>query len=141
MTETPPTILIVDDDDVDRMGWMRAFGQLAQPNKVVMARDGVEALAILRGESDTPPPAKPVIVLLDLNMPRMNGFEFLDHLRAEDDWRDTVVFVVSTSQNSRDKAQAYERSIAGYIEKYHARDCILRAVEMLNRYQAVVSLP
>lgn len=141
MTEMQPTVLIVDDDDVDRLGWVRAFRQLAQPNQLVTARDGSEALAILRGEADTPPPAKPIIVLLDLNMPRMNGIEFLDQLRAEADWHDTVVFVVSTSQNSRDKAQAYGRCIAGYIQKRHAQDCIPQAVKMLELYQSVVSLP
>lgn len=141
MTETPPTVLIVDDDDVDRMGWVRALNRLEQPNRIITARNGLEALAILRGDADTPPPAKPVIVLLDLNMPRMNGFEFLDHLRAEIEWRDTVVFVVSTSHHSQDKARAYERCIAGYILKRHAQDCIPQAVEMLDRYQSVVSLP
>ena len=84
---------------------------------------------------------RPHIVLLDLNMPRMNGIEFLRQLREDQEHRDAVVFVLTTSSMTEDKAAAYDAGIAGYIQKTSAGRGLLQLVELLDAYCSVVELP
>jgi len=135
------TFLLVDDDDVDVMVLKRAFKLLKIANPVVEASDGAVALDILRGENGHSRLKKPYIVLLDLNMPRMNGIEFLDEIRNDANLRRTVIFVLTTSNDERDKFEAYENHVAGYIVKGDAGETFLQALEMLDRYWRVVELP
>ncbi|RUP22418.1 response regulator, partial [Methylobacterium sp.] len=74
-------ILLVDDDEVDVQGLKRAFKKSKIGNPITVARDGIEALEILRGQNGRERLPKPHLVLLDLNMPRMNGIEFLEAVR------------------------------------------------------------
>ena len=90
------TLLLVEDDAVDAEAIQRAFRQQRIANPFVVVRDGVEALAALRGERGPLVP-HPFLVLLDVNMPRMNGIEFLEALRADPVLSRTVVFVLTTS--------------------------------------------
>lgn len=135
------TFLIVEDDEVDLMAIQRAFKQKRIGNDCVIARDGIEALALLRGENSRPAISRPYIVLLDLNMPRMNGFEFLKAIRGDERLRTSVVFVLTTSNSDEDRARAYLSNIAGFIVKADAGNAFLAAIEMLDHYWRVVELP
>lgn len=134
--------VIVEDDDVDVMVLKRSFLRLKIANPIVIARDGIEALDILRGENGKDRLAMPYILLIDLNMPRMNGIEFLETIRQDPILRRTVAFVLTTSKDERDKLKAYDNHIAGYIVKNE--DCAnlcFEALKMLDQYWRVVELP
>jgi CheY-like chemotaxis protein len=139
MPQTKPvTILVVDDDDVDVMGITRALKSLKIVNPVVRARNGIEALALLRTEGAV---GRPYLILLDLNMPGMNGIEMLAELRADSALSSAVVFVLTTSDDDQDKVAAYAQHIAGYIVKKQIGDGFMRVMEMLDHYWRVVELP
>ncbi|QJC56971.1 Response regulator rcp1 [Polaromonas vacuolata] len=137
-TNKPVTILLVDDDDVDVMGVRRALTKLKIDNLVVRARNGVEALALLRTVDAVP---SPYMILLDINMPLMNGIEMLSELRRDEALAKAVVFVLTTSQDEQDKVAAYSKNVAGYIVKTHLGDGFVRVMEMLDHYCRVVELP
>jgi CheY-like chemotaxis protein len=132
------TILLVDDDDVDVMGVERALKKLKILNPIVRARDGIEALALLR---DPEAVRRPYMVLLDINMPRMNGIEMLTELRDDPRLSSAVVFMLTTSKDDEDKISAYKKNVAGYIVKSQVGDGFLRVMEMLDHYWRVVELP
>ena len=138
-----PTVnlLLVDDDDVDVQGLKRAFVKSKIGNPIAVARDGVEALEILRGENGRPKLSKPHLILLDLNMPRMNGLEFLEAIRADDDLKSAVVFMITTSKAEEDKAKAYGHNVAGYIVKQDPANTFMQAVSMLEHYWKIVEFP
>lgn len=134
----PVTILVVDDDDVDVLGIERALKKLKIINPIVRAHDGIEALEILRSPAGL---QRPFLILLDINMPRMNGQEFLSKIREDVNLTSTVVFVLTTSQDDQDKVMAYSKHVAGYIVKQHVGDGFMRVTEMLDHYWRVVELP
>ena len=137
----PVTFLLVEDDEVDIQAMHRAFRRLRLANEVVVARDGIEGLDALRGNG-RPPLEPPFIVLLDLNMPRMGGIEFLEVIRADAKLADTVIFVLTTSAEEIDRVAAYRNHVAGYIVKQDLDgDGLLGAIDMLDRYWRVVALP
>ena len=140
MTADPNlSVLVVDDDDVAIEGVQRALREV-EDVEVLGARDGQLALQILRGDGTSRLRGKP-IVLLDLNMPTMNGEEFLAELRQDSALRNTVVFVLSTSGEPEDRSRAYSQGVAGYIEKHRVgpRFCNVRA--LVTGYLNAVSLP
>jgi len=141
MPHSQVTFLLVEDDDVDVMYIQRTFRQLGIANQLVVANDGIEALEMLRGANGYDPIPKPFIILLDLNMPRMNGIEFLTELRKDPEIKHSVVFVLTTSDDEQDKFDAYEHHVAGYIVKSEAGQSFQSALEMLDRYWRVVELP
>lgn len=112
-----PAVVVVEDNDFDVKRIERGFKKLGQDPTIYRARDGVEALALLRGETQQVPPTPPLVILLDLNMPRMGGIEFLDELRGDRNLRKLPVFVVTTSEFERDIELAHERNVCGYIAK------------------------
>lgn len=134
----PVTILLVDDDDVDVMGIKRALSKLRVINPLVRARDGIEGLELLRKSGQVP---KPYLILLDINMPRMNGIKMLTELRNDPTLSDSVVFILTTSQADEDKISAYNLNVAGYILKKQVGDGFMKVVEMLDRYWKLVELP
>lgn len=134
-------LLLVDDDDVDVLGFKRELKQLGVSTPVVVAHNGEEALAMLRGTNDEAPLTPPYIVLLDLNMPRMGGLEFLKELRADDKLKRTIVFVLTTSAAEGDMLQAYDYNIAGYICKTTPADSVRNAVKLIDLYWSTVQLP
>lgn len=140
-SENTVTFLVVDDDDVDRELVKRTFRKLNISNPIVEAEDGSEALEKLRHGVDGQPIPKPYVVVLDLNMPRMNGFEFLDEIRSDPELRHTVVFVLTTSNTPMDKAKAYDRFISGYILKRDFQDSFMHALMMVNQFQRVIEFP
>ncbi|WP_428034820.1 response regulator [Amphritea sp.] len=132
------TILLVDDDDVDVMGVQRALRKLKILNPVVRAHDGIEALELLRNSNAV---KRPYIILLDLNMPRMNGFEMLTELRQDKSLASSVVFVLTTSKADEDKVEAYQQNVAGYIVKSNVGEGFMDLIQMLDRYWRVVEFP
>jgi CheY-like chemotaxis protein len=97
MTASMVTILLVDDDKVDAMAVKRSFRELKIGNPVIEAHNGIEALQHLRGENGYEKVSEPLLILLDLNMPRMGGIEFLEELRRDPVLHSTLVFVMTTS--------------------------------------------
>lgn len=131
-------ILLVEDDDVDVLTVRRAFEKAHILNPLYVANDGLEALGKLRsGEI----PKERRLVLLDLNMPRMNGIEFLRELRKDPDLSHTPVVVLTTSAMDRDKFEAYGMNIAGYLVKPVTFDQFCDLMVTLNKYWTLVELP
>lgn len=137
----PATFLIVDDDKVALKAMRRGIQSLRLTNPVATASDGLSALEYLRAEIDSDGSLPPHIVLLDLNMPRMTGHEFLDVIRADPRLKRLVVFVVTTSDEPRDVAAAYDRQVAGYIVKEEPMESLRDALETIGAYSEVVLLP
>lgn len=140
-TPNPTRILVVDDDDVDVEGILRALKKTGAEHSVEVAHDGLDALEILRGDAKREPLKRPYLVLLDLNMPRMNGIEFLEEVRTDNQLKDSVIFVLTTSNAERDKIAAYNKQVAGYIVKEKAGADYMSLVTMLERYWQLVELP
>jgi CheY-like chemotaxis protein len=134
-------VLLVEDDEVDAMAVRRAFRKLEIGNPLTVACDGIEALAILRGEQGDKNVSRPMLVILDWNMPRMNGAEFLQALRSDPDLRNIVVFVMTTSDDERDRLKAYEQNIAGYIVKSNDENEFTDIIAMLRDFWCRVQLP
>jgi len=111
------------------------------PFPVVWAEDGLIALAILRGQDPERHIQRPLVILLDLNMPRMNGFEFLQQLRADPALQDEVVFVLTTSDVDADRTRAYHEQIAGYMVKSAVGPQFFKLAQLLLSYASAVKLP
>ena len=131
-------LFLVEDDDIDYMAVKRALKQLKILNPVVRARDGMEALEMLRAEGTI---RKPYIILLDINMPRMNGFEFMEAVRSDPALAQSVIFVLTTSDSDQDKFAAYNKHVAGYIVKQRMEEGLMDIIKMLDLYWRVVELP
>jgi CheY-like chemotaxis protein len=131
-------ILLVEDDEIDVMAVKRAFRELKIANPLFEASDGIEALEILRGTNGKTIP-RPFVILLDLNMPRMGGIEFVRALRADPALRS--VFVMTTSAAEEDRINAYDLNVAGYVLKHSPGHSFLDAIAMLEHYWRIVELP
>lgn len=131
------TLLVVDDDDIDAIALERALRKLRLLNTLHRARDGLEALTLLRSGAISPP----YIILLDLNMPRMNGLEFLQALRADPILTHAVVFVLTTSKSDEDLVAAYRKHVAGYVFKQHMDRDFLEVIGLIEHYWRIVELP
>ncbi len=138
MTDKPLNIVLVEDDAVDVMNVQRAFKKNNIANPLFIATDGVEALALLRSGKI---PSRNRLVLLDLNMPKMNGIEFLRALRADEALASTSVVVLTTSNDDRDKLAAYKLNIAGYLIKPVTFSKFVDIMAALNKYWTLVELP
>ncbi len=131
------SLLIVDDDDIDATALRRALHKLKLLNPLYRAKDGLEALEILRN-GEIP---GPYIILLDINMPRMNGIEFLEVLRSDPELTHAVVFVLTTSKSDEDIIAAYREHVAGYLLKQRMDSDFLQVVGLLDHYWKVIELP
>lgn len=134
-------LLHVEDDDLCLMGLKRAFRAAKIANPISVAHDGVEALEMLRGTNGRTRLPRPFIILLDLNMPRMDGVEFLGELRKDDELRKSVVFIMTTSGADEDKVRAYNLGVAGYILKTNPANAFLEATALLDVFWRVVEFP
>ncbi len=141
MNNEEVTLLVVEDDDIDAMAIDRSFKKLRLANTLARAKDGVEALEFLRGENGRKKITKPYMILLDLNMPRMNGIELLSEMRNDPELNDAVVFVLTTSAADKDKVAAYDQNVAGYIVKSDIKSTFLNVIELLDCYWKIVTLP
>lgn len=133
--------LIVDDDQVSVMSIERAIKKLRLVNPVRNAGDGLEALDILRGTNGKVKIEAPYVIILDLDMPRMNGIEFLEHVRDDPELKSAVIFVLTASDAPSDVTKAYEKNIAGYVVKENAYDTFRQTLSMIDTFSSVVVLP
>ncbi len=137
MEEKVVNILLVEDDEVDIMNVQRAFKKNSINNPLHIANNGLEALEMLRSGSIPMPP----IVILDINMPKMNGIEFLQELRKDPELNRISVFVMTTSNEDSDKINAYNLNVAGYILKPLSFEKFIGAVATLDRYWKLCERP
>ena len=131
------TLLLIEDDDVDAMSIMRAFKKMSLGNEIIRATDGIEGLELLR--SGAVP--SPYVILLDLQMPRLNGLEFLQEIRQDPQLDKSIVFVLTTSKSDQDITASYKKNIAGYFVKDKVGDGFLDIVKVLNGYWKIVLFP
>lgn len=135
------SILIVEDDELDLMTLKRALVRVGLDNPVFVAKDGVEALQMIHGEDGHVGPDGPYLIILDLNLPRMNGFEFLEEIRLDSATNRTPVFVMTTSASEADRNRAYDYQVAGYILKCRYGEELFEAVRMLGKYAEINEFP
>ncbi len=138
MSDRVLNILLVEDDEVDVMNVRRAFDKNNVSNPLFVAGNGLEALEMLR---DGSVPHERRLVLLDLNMPKMNGIEFLQALRADAELASTPVVVLTTSNDDQDKIDAYNLNVAGYLLKPVTFNNFCERMTTLNKYWTLVEMP
>ncbi len=135
-------ILLVEDDEVDVMNVRQAFknGQITNP--LYIATGGSQALEMLRGTPGQPPiiPPDRRIILLDLNMPGMTGFEFLHQLRADPTIAHIPVVVIAASNQERDRVGAYGYNVAGYVHKPVTSNLFTELLVTINDYWTLCEL-
>ena len=137
-TAKPLHILLVEDDQIDQMNVKRAFERNKIMNPLYIAENGLEALEMLR---DGRVPDERRLILLDLNMPKMNGIEFLKTLREDEQLAHTPVVVLTTSNDENDKVGAYNLNVAGYLLKPVTFTNFVELTAALNKYWTLVELP
>lgn len=130
-------ILLVEDDDLDAMMVKRTLAKVAPDATTIHARDGIEALDII----DAAEVAQPYFVLLDINMPRMNGHEFLRKLRSSAKVSDSVVFMFTTSDNPQDISLAYRERVNGYIVKPNSSEGMKEILQNLQGFWTICEPP
>jgi len=129
--------LLVEDDDVDVMTVKRAFNDLKVTNQLVSTGNGEEALEYLRGQSNT----KPGVILLDLNMPKMNGIEFLKTVKTDEALKKIPVVVLTTSGAEQDVAESFNLGVAGYMVKSVDYVKFVDIIRTIDMYWSLSELP
>ena len=128
------TILLVEDNDLDIELFKRGLKRFGISHPLVIARDGEEALRILDVNLNEQTIAHPFVVLLDINMPRMNGHEFLEAIRASEEFKSLRVFVFTTSENKKDVDLAYQQNVSGYIVKPNSSAELVEVLRRLHEF-------
>lgn len=143
MEEKIINILLVEDDEVDVMNVKRAFKKYKIGNPLFIAGNGIEALEKLRSQDGNPPqvPESRRLILLDLNMPKMNGLEFLEEIRKDEELKRTPVIVLTTSDEDKDRIEAYNFNVAGYILKPVTFANFAEVMVALNKYWTLCEMP
>ena len=136
MRSTKP-VLLVEDDSIDAMTVRRAFKDLKLTNQLCHSINGEEALKYL----DDPENERPCVILLDLNMPRMNGTEFLKVIKADEDLKKIPVIVLTTSNEERDVVESFRLSVAGYIVKPVDYKKFVEAIRTIDLYWTLSEMP
>ncbi len=135
-------ILLVEDDEVDVMNVQRALKKNNATATLYRAANGIEALAMLRTNHQiTAQNNSRLLILLDLNMPKMGGLEFLKELRADPALCNLPVVVLTTSMQDSDLATAYRYNVAGYIIKPITFASFVETIDVLNRYWSMSEMP
>jgi CheY-like chemotaxis protein len=129
-------VLLVEDDSVDAMTVKRSFKDLKVGNELVRVTNGEEALGYLKVADK-----KPCVILLDLNMPKMNGIEFLKAVKADEILKGIPVVVLTTSKDDQDKVESFKLSVAGYIVKPVDYKKFVDAMRILDLYWTLSELP
>ena len=130
-------ILLVEDDEVDVMTLRRAVKDLNITNPLQVASDGLEALSYLRN----PHNAKPCVILLDLKMPRMDGFAVLQEIKKDVDLKGLPVIVLTGSDDRADKLASFNLSAAGYVQKPVDYLQLLEAIRTIKLYWTLSEQP
>ena len=132
-------IVLVEDDEVDVMTVKRAFAKNNISNPLYVAHNGIEALDMLR-KAD-PIPAQRRLILLDVNMPKMNGIELLRELRADPALQQACVVMMTTSNEERDRIEAFKLNVAGYLLKPVTFQQFAEVMSTINKYWALMEMP
>ncbi len=130
-------ILLVEDDRVDIMTVKRTFKDLKITNQLVCLGDGNQALEYLRNENNE----KPCVILLDLNMPKMNGVEFLRTIKADKALKEIPVVVLTTSKKEQDVIESFNLGVAGYIVKPVDYKKFVETIRTIGLYWTLSELP
>lgn len=136
MRSTKP-VLLVEDDSIDAMTVRRAFKDLKLSNKLAHSVNGEEALHYLRDNQNE----EPCVILLDLNMPRMNGIEFLKVAKEDEALKRIPVIVLTTSNEERDVVESFKLSVAGYIVKPVDYKKFVDAIRTIDLYWTLSEMP
>lgn len=132
-------ILLVEDDDVDVENVVRAFDESRITNPLSVARNGEEALGLLRADASNCR-RMPGLILLDINMPVMNGFELLAILKQDPTFRTIPVVILTTSQEESDRYRSFQLSVAGYMIKPVEFTDFVEVVQTIDRYWSMSEL-
>ncbi len=138
---SPLHVLLVEDDDVAAESVMRSMHKAGIPCPITWVEDGQAALDVLREQDAQRKAPRPRLILLDLNMPRMNGFEFLEVVRADPKLKEEVIFVLTTSSADADRSRAYDENVAGYMVKSAVGPQFSKLTQLLDGYRRAVQLP
>ncbi len=130
-------ILLVEDDAVDVMTVKRCFKQLQIPNPLLIGGNGEEAVQIL----STSTQSQPCLILLDINMPKMNGLEFLHYVKSTPSLRKIPVVILTSSKEEEDINRCFELGIAGYMVKPVEYQQFIETVSLLSAYWSKSELP
>lgn len=128
-------ILLVEDDEIDVKALLKAFKKLKIANPVTVAKDGLDGWEALQTI------ARPFLIIMDINMPRMSGIELLQKMREDQRFHDAIVFILTTSTDEQDKFDAYNLNVAGYMLKSDMGTSFIRAIEMVENYWRVIEFP
>jgi len=130
-------ILLVDDDNADVMTVRRALDELNVPNELIHHFDGENALKYLRKNANK----VPCVILLDLNMPKMSGTDFLTAIKKDPQLRQIPVIILTISNGDTDRDKCFELCAAGYIVKPATYNGLLEAIKILDNYWTLSELP
>lgn len=134
------SVLLVEDDSLEAEAVMRGFRRHQLACHIEVARDGVEALSWLR-ERRARREFSPLLIMLDIRMPRMDGIEFLKELRSDPREGRSIVFILTTSTDPNDIRQAYDYSVAGFIPKGQIANDFSNLISLLRNYCSLVEFP
>lgn len=140
MSDKQVNILLVEDDYLDTMNVERELKKIGLEHPVFAARNGREALNMLRGEGVEKISPAPSVILLDINMPRMNGLEFLEELRRDPEFSHIPVFIMTTSNEETDRLAAQRLNVSGYIVKPLSFDSFERSHSSLDSFSLFLDL-
>ena len=141
MTNEQIRTLLIEDDEIDAEALVRAFKKQQVNNEFTIVSNGIEALKAMRSADKRPNLTWPYLILLDINMPRMNGIEFLRALREDNNLKRSIVFVLTTSNRHEDKLAAYNHNIAGYFVKSNVGRDYLSLTKLVESYWQLVEFP
>lgn len=130
-------ILLIEDDDVDVMTVERALKDLNIKNQLVSKSNGEDALEYLEDKNNK----KPCLIFLDLNMPKMNGIEFLKIVKVDESLKKIPVIVLTTSNQQHDIVESFKHSVAGYIIKSVDYGKFTETIRTIDMYWSLSELP
>jgi CheY-like chemotaxis protein len=130
-------ILLIEDDYVDVLTVKRALKEINVQNELVVAENGEKALEYL----DDPENERPGIILLDLNMPRMNGIEFLEVVKTNEKHKIIPVIVLTTSSQEKDRVESFKLSVAGYMTKPVIYEEFVGVMKIIDKYWTCSDMP
>lgn len=129
-------ILLVEDDEVDRMTVRRAIKKLKIPNKLLTAENGEEALEMLQNSEELP-----WFILMDINMPRMNGIELLKKMKSDERLKIVPIIMLTTSAQDEDRYESFQHSVAGYVIKPVEFGNFVQVIDNIHKYWLMVESP
>lgn len=130
-------ILLVEDDSIDVLTVKRSLSDLKVTNKLIHKPNGEEALKYLTDHNNP----KPCIILLDLNMPKMNGIELLRHVKASDSLKKIPIVVLTTSQDEQDIVESFQLNVAGYMVKAVDYKKFVETIRAIDLYWTLNEMP